>query len=891
MNLRSKCQASGISLSVKDILICESISHLVIEAKFGEGDEDEETGKPFALTAWQTALIQKEVDAHKTILSLVTTTTVPKLVRAIEAIVQQHPMLRARFARDAEGIWQQTITKELNASYKFEARTLDAAADVKTFMAGVQGGLDVETGPLFSVYLFDSTTESTQQTLALAIHPVIADTASVRIILQDICELLQGKMMTTQSEASFQSSISKDAPMITVEPPATDLTHWGIADKGMLNKNLVDSTITLPSGVTCTLLGAANKALSTQPTDILVAVLSKVWSTIFGRPASLALKNESRTNRVVGQFHHIRHLAEPTTDELIQLISEVKDDRIFQDVGSSLTATLPETVEMLVESIDQCALGIGEHLNRPSVDIPAVVTVSVVVANGEMTIKFSHSSDLAQQETLATFFSIVEQTIPNVALSLSNMSRKPTLADFPLLDMDYPDLATLSKVFADINVSYSNVEAIVPCTPLQQRMLNTQKQVSGAWESDSAHKIISSGHIENDIMRIQRAWQQVTTRHEAMRTIFIPSVSHSHGSDQLVLKSYEPTVSVIECDEANVQRIIANHHTVSHLSYKPHVGFTLFRTPSSLYSKIELSHTMHDGMSTRNIFHDLVLAYQDLLPEGPAAGFREYVKWVAKQDLSASDEFWDQYLDNVPSCHIPRKNDMTFEKRSNVLTPIQIQIDLASEVINTVCRKYKVTSATLFQAAWVLVLRTLAAQDDVLFGYLTANRELNIPGIDGLVGPFINMLACRLNVKSDDKITNVLKQTHDSFLSTLEHQHSFVSSASAKESLDGERPFNTCMSIEYASGGSQASSATTEDVKIPSLAFESVYESRAPEFEVALGVLVGDKSVKVQLGYHAGVMEESMMDRLARMYGDVVKEMIEGDGLSGEVRDLKALVA
>jgi hypothetical protein len=279
------------------------------------------------------------------------------------------------------------------------------------------------------------------------------------------------------------------------------------------------------------------------------------------------------------------------------------------------------------------------------------------------------------------------------------------------------------------------------------------------------------------------------------------------------------------------------------------------------------------------------------LPQGPAAGFREYVNWVANQDLIASDDFWDQYLQDVSPCHIPRKIDNTLEQCNNVLTPIQIQIDLTPDAINTVCRTHKVTSATLFQAAWVLVLRALAATDDVLFGYLTANRELNIPGIEGLVGPFINMLACRLNVKSEDKILDVLKQTHDSFLSTLEHQHSFVSSASAKESLDGERPFNTCMSIEYASGGaSQASSPGAQVSQTPALAFETVHETRAPEFEVVLGVLVGDKNVRVQLGYHAGVVEEALMERLAEMYRGVVMELIEGDGISGEVRDLKALM-
>lgn len=891
MNLRAKCQASGISLSVRDILTCESISHLAVEAKFeSDGQEEEEVGKAFVLTSWQKELLKKEVEYHKIMLALKNTTTVPKVVRAIEAIVQQHSMLRARFERDSEGTWVQTITKELSTSYRFEAHTVGTVADVKTFLANDKTKLNVETGPLFAVHLFNLDADTTQQFLTLTVHPVVADTASLRIVLQDIQELLKGSIMTARTDASFQSTVSKDIPTITIDSPAVDLTAWGIQDKKMLSKNLVESAITLPSGITCSLLGAANKALSTQPTDILVATLSKVWSIVFGRSASMAIKDESRTSRVVGQFNRVRQMSETTTDELVQLLSEVKDDRAFEDVGSSLTAGLPDVVEILVEAIDYNTLGNGELLSHSSVDIPAVLTVSATVENGELSIKFSYSADLMSQETLASFVKIVEQTLPNIASTLTNTAQKPTLSDFPLLDIDYPELATLGKIFADINVPFSNVEAIVPCTPLQQRMLNSQKEIEGAWESDTSHKIIASGH-ESDVARIQQAWKQVTARHEALRTIFIPSVYRAFGSDQLVLKSYEPILHVIDCDEANVQRIIANHHTVVHSSYQPHVGFTLFRTPSAIYSKLEMSHTMHDGMSTRNIYQDLVLAYQGMLPEEPAAGFRQYVEWVVNQDLSASEAFWDQYMEDASPCLIPRKKDVALEKRTNILTPVQIQIDLASEAINAVCRTYKVTSATLFQAAWVLVLRTLAATDDVLFGYLTANRELNIPGIDGLVGPFINMLACRLDVKSGDKITDLLKQTHDSFLSTLEHQHSFVSSASAKESIDGERPFNTCMSIEYATGGSSSSSQATGEFKIPSLTFETVHSSRAPEFEVALHVLVGDADVKVQLGYHADVVEEAMMERLAGMYAGVVKELVEGDGIGGEVRDLKALAA
>ena len=889
MNLRAKCQSSGISLSVRDILMCESISHLAVEAKFdGQNEEEEEVGVPFALTAYQKALLEKDVESQTLLMPLTASTTVPKLVRALEALVQQHAMLRARFSRDAAGQWSQVITKDVTGSYKFEAHSVPSMADVKQYLASSRSDLDIENRPLFSIHLFDLTEEAGQQALTISIHPMIADTTSVRILVQDLRELLRGNMVIAKKGSSFRKTITKNEPAITVNAPAIDPTAWGVESKELFSKNLVESAFTLPSDITCVLLGAANRALATQPADILAAVLSKVWSTVFGRPASIAVKDESRHSRVIGQYNRVRQLPEKNINELVQLLSEIKDGRAFENASSSMMADLPNVVEMLVESIDYTTLGGEEALFRPSFELHAVLKVSAMVANGEITVKFTHSSDLVHQETLASFISIVEKTVQPVANMLASLSRKPTLSDFPLLDLEYAQLATLEKVMADINVRFSNVEAVVPCTPLQQRMLNSQRQTLGSYESDTAHKITPGGNGQIDIGRLQVAWKKVTARHGALRTVFIPSVSRSFESDQLILKSYEPTVSVIECDDANVHRVIANHHTVSHSSYKPHVGFTLFQTPSALYSKLEISHALQDGMSTRIIYQDLVLAYQDLLPEGVAPGFREYVNWLADEDMGPSNNFWGKYLEDITPCLLPRKNEV-IEKGENVLVPIDLKV--SAEEVNKICRKYKITSATLFQAAWVLVLRTLAQKDDVLFGYMTANRDLNIPGIDELVGPMINMLACRLNVSSATSINELLLQTHDSFLETLEHQHGFVSAASVKESVDGELLFNSVLSIEYASEeGAQAYYPTAAEGNANTLGFETVAGTRAPEFDVVLGVLLGEKNIEVQLGYWDGVVERDVMEKVVSMYAGVVTEMVCSTSMAEDVASLKTLV-
>jgi non-ribosomal peptide synthetase component F len=150
----------------------------------------------------------------------------------------------------------------------------------------------------------------------------------------------------------------------------------------------------------------------------------------------------------------------------------------------------------------------------------------------------------------------------------------------------------------------------------------------------------------------------------------------------------------------------------------------------------------------------------------------------------------------VVPCRIQRTISLSSRaKGEHILVPVAV--DVTGEVIAKFAKKMKVTPATIFQAAWVHVLRHFAKTDDVLFGYVTVGRELAIPGVEELVGPMINMLACRIGVDGETSKAQLWKRTHDSFLETLQHQHGFVAAAQAIETSAGSLPFNSVLSIEY----------------------------------------------------------------------------------------------
>ena len=56
------------------------------------------------------------------------------------------------------------------------------------------------------------------------------------------------------------------------------------------------------------------------------------------------------------------------------------------------------------------------------------------------------------------------------------------------------------------------------------------------------------------------------------------------------------------------------------------------------------------------------------------------------------------------------------------------------------------TLNTLVQTAWGVVLATLTGREDVVFGATVSGRPPEVPGIEGMIGLFINTLPVRVTL-------------------------------------------------------------------------------------------------------------------------------------------------
>lgn len=119
MGVMSRCRKEGINLSLHDVLRCKSILHLVerIGSAVSVVQKEEIIDQPFGLSPIQrlyfnSAKIHGGRGRFNQSFSLRITkpVSVADVKQAIEAIIRQHSMLRARFSQNSLGLWQQKIT-------------------------------------------------------------------------------------------------------------------------------------------------------------------------------------------------------------------------------------------------------------------------------------------------------------------------------------------------------------------------------------------------------------------------------------------------------------------------------------------------------------------------------------------------------------------------------------------------------------------------------------------------------------------------------------------------------------------------------------------------------------------------------------------------------------
>jgi len=859
LQVMSKCRSEGIRLNVQNIIRSKSISELAKTAKPVEQmSYEDEVDVPFDLSPIQKlwfSLPGQSVDCTTShfnqsfLMQLTRYVDRQRIQDAIEELVLRHSMLRARFSESGTGVWQQRISNDTLNSYRLHHHHFNVIDEAYPVISATHKSLNVKVGPLFAADLFEI--KNGNQHLFLVAHHLVIDLVSWRIILQDLEDILEHKVISWDKVLPFQawnklqiqhSQTSSSAKVLPLEVSQADPDFWGLKTKYNTYSKATRETFTIEQEVSKILLTGCHNALNTEPVDILLSGILHSFRQVFADRAPLTVYNESHGREpwdasidlsgTVGWFTTMYPITVKSTSDVINTVRTVKDLRrkipyngrpyfAYRQLNIEGTDTFShhwpfeatfnylgqyqqfERNDSLLRPIGRMAgevTGAGEASDvgklAPRVGI---FEISAGMVNGEIEFAFIYSKELNHQDKIKQWVTECGGTVKRIVYQLMNMSPQPTLADFPLIPLTYGSMdRLLDSVLPGINLpNLDNVENIYSCTPMQQGILLGQSQNKSYYAVHVTREAkLDSSRV--DVHRLLLAWRDVVDRHSMLRTIFVESVCDGSSFDQIVLRTIKAEVIHWMCEESEALDTLECQAAMQTISSEPAHRLSVCETYSGrVFCKLEISHALVDGRSMQLLFRDLSLAYNRETKLSKAAPYSHYVDYVQNQPGELSIQYWTEYLRGASPCEFPILIDEL--KEEDRLSSIQIVVDDLSDMMKLLAER-GLTISTILHTAWGLVLQSYTGLDSVCFGYLSSERDALIDGLQDAVGPIINMLPCRIDLAHSDKLTHVLEQVQTGFLGSLAHRSFSLADVYHNLGLSHTALFNTVLSFQNNTG-------------------------------------------------------------------------------------------
>ena len=116
-------------------------------------------------------------------------------------------------------------------------------------------------------------------------------------------------------------------------------------------------------------------------------------------------------------------------------------------------------------------------------------------------------------------------------------------------------------------------------------------------------------------------------------------------------------------------------------------------------------------------------------------------------------------------------------------------------------RRLGVSAATLFHAAWALVVAQTSGRDDVVFGTVLLGRLQGSAGAQRTLGMFINTLPLRLPLQQMTA-KGLVERTQRELVELLSHEQSSLALAQRCSGIAGSAPlFSTLLNYRHSAAG------------------------------------------------------------------------------------------
>ncbi len=758
-----------------------------------------------------------------------TTISLEALKKSLEKLTEHHDALRIVY-RLVNGIWTQENLPVFRALCSVEEKGILSEEEYREACDEVQSSINLENGPLLKICLFR---QKQGDRILIVAHHLIIDGVSWRILLGDLARVYvhieSNKKETllldkTDSFKDWQEHLSVYAGSKQLQ---NESHYWNEVDRSVGQAKLNGVTLEVNSASasdrrarsvsldivdTENLLTRCYRGYRTDVRDILVTGLSLgIWQTFGGEAYSIMMEGHGRehvgtdidVSRTIGWFTSFYPVVIERKRDLSAQIVEVKETlhRVpNKGVGYGILRYIVGQDYRNEPLISFNYLGDFGHVGDDfaqhsswrlseayrgkewSDDSPVLcpLNLSAIIVKGTLRMTLDYDSKLFSPQNCKQLISGLQLGLSEVIQFLCSIEKEYLTP----IDLSYKGLT--SDEILKIN-DEGGLEDVCAMSPLQQGLYYhwLSSPTSGSYFEQMSYRL--KGAV--DVFLVEQSYRKLVSRHAVLRTYF----THAYGERPLqIIKRHVPAdfVFISVSDFSDVEdRRSRDRSRGFDLQSGAQMRLTVLGSADEFEFIWSHHHILMDGWCSTILIKEFFEIYNASLHGleaklKPIARYSDYIAWLEQLDKVASLKYWKQYLAGF---EVPTG----LPKRATTSKPIEAdeaehKIEIAGplrESIKNTCNSIGITESSFIQGVWGILLSRYNRTQDIVFGTVVSGRPPEIPGIEQMIGMFINTIPVRIRVDEARSVEQYLQNVQTTALLSATHAYVQLAEVQAESVL------------------------------------------------------------------------------------------------------------
>ncbi|WP_034893918.1 non-ribosomal peptide synthetase [Gillisia sp. Hel_I_29] len=831
-------------------------------------------------------------------------------------LAAHHDALRMVYSDTAGSWVQQNLgisDSSLYDLYEYDISSEFTEEQIKAQVDVLQSSIDLSTGPLIKLGLFHC---EDGDRLLIVIHHLVIDGVSWRILLEDFSTLyeqsLEGSLfslpMKTDSYQGWSSSLlaygnsrklSKERSYWELQIISFEFDFPNdVIEEGSYEIGSIGSvSFGLSQHITELLQTRVHDVYNTEINDILLTGLILSIDAVLKTDRSVLLMeghgredtgNELDFSRTIGWFTSTYPflLELKGSGDIFSSLVSVKDDlrrlpdkgfgygvlkyfgggfssRVSPSITFNYLGDFGSSVSSMSRSKDSVVFEYGSgytgndnsELNSNS-STPLGVSGMIVKNVLQLSISYDRS-----QYKEGTINALSESYQNHLELLIEGLSKEDqhylTSSDLTFKGLSSLELSVLNKE--------DDLEDVYRLSPLQEGIY--YHWLSGGINSSVYFEQMSyrleGEHLDIESLRL--SYDLLVSRHAILRTSF--SNDYAGESLQIVRKSVSSNF-VYEKADAFKSREDQESYLQEYRKLDRDRGFDLGAGSQMRLTIVQLSpssyefiwshhHILIDGWCMSiliNDFYKLLYGVQNKRPVtlSPVSLYSSYISWLEGLDKDSSLSYWSNYLSGYDSkSSLPFVNNRLEGDYSQKKEHLLLEGDLLRSM-QLLCRELSITENSFIQGVWGYLLSRYNNTRDVVFGAVVSGRPDAIPGIEDMVGLFINTIPVRIQYTEVSTAKDLLEEIQQGSIASLPHHYLNLSEVQSQSPLGMDLLDHIMMYANYAIRGiakDEINKSVEQDFNI-AIASETNFDRTSYDFGIQTGL--SDNEISIKFVYNEG---------------------------------------